>query len=422
MYKNIILSALLLSTLFSQIKNEVTINVFKENNSSLIINNSENGLYKNHFTQTNITFGHYFSKPSSKISLFLKWYIKEDQIDILKLAINYKHKNGTTKIGMFSKEKIYQSSDFTTGSMVFSENSSIVPGIGFNSEWKSIGKLIDLKGIIFQGKFPNQINSQEGPFLHYKSILLKKNFTKTKLGLQIQHAVQFGGFDENGDKIPVNPRLFFRMIAAQKGDESQPGVDRAYKIGNGVGAYIFNFEHDFTKVKFKIYHEHYFDDKSGAKMKNLSDGLYGLELNSKKGSLLYEVLDTRNQSGRTHPPGVDSYYWHSTYEFGWTNEGLSLGNSFIGPNNNRKFVQNYGLQYQYNEIKIMLRFIDSKEYLPYLNKNNNQPYEGINVLLGKNKYQLLGAEFNLKNERSMRVLLSNDRGIKNIKLSYCLTF
>ena len=89
---------------------------------------------------------------------------------------------------------------------------------------------------------------------------------------------------------------------------------------------------------------------------NFGDGLLGINVNTSKINFNFEIVDTRNQSGNQHPPGVDSYYYHGVYEFGWSNKGLTLGNSFIHPNSNRKFVYNIGLESIIDNFKLITRY------------------------------------------------------------------
>lgn len=421
MLKNFIIVITFASPILAQMESKVTANIFQKNYKSLILNSNQNGTYKDYLSQSNLTFKHIYDNQNSKFSVDIMWFFNNETIDILKFNLKFTNKFGNTNLGLFSQEKIYQSSIFSTGSMVFSEN-TFIPGIGYNTSWFNIKNLFDIKGVLFQGKFPSQTNYSEGPYLHYKSLLFKKQYNKTKLGLQIQHAVQFGGVDQNGNKIPVNPKIFLRMISAQSGDSSQPEQDQVYKIGNGLGSYIFNVKHQFYQFDLNFYFEHYFDDKSGVKMKNFGDGLFGIEIISSNFKLLLEKLDTTNQSGDTHPPGVDSYYWHGVYNFGWSNDSLSLGNTFLDPFNNRKIINNLGVEYTYKSIKVLFRGLDSKEYIPYLDKNNNKPYEDINNLIHRKKYHYIGLEVDLKNNNKVKILFSDDHSARNIKLSYSISF
>ena len=160
------------------------------------------------------------------------------------------------------------------------------------------------------------------------------------IGFAIQHAVQHGGYDQNNNKIPTSWENYINVFFARSGDESQPAQDQDYKAGNGLGAFTFILE----KNSNLFYYEHYFDDKSGVKTLNFGDGLIGINLKFSSFNLNFELVNTRNQSGNQHPPGVDSYYFHDVYLFGWSNDGLSIGNSFIHPNSNRKLLYNIGAE------------------------------------------------------------------------------
>ena len=80
------------------------------------------------------------------------------------------------------------------------------------------------------------------------------------------------------------------------------------------------------------------------------------------------------------------------------------------------------MEYIFRSIKISFRTIDSKEFIPYLDKNNNKPYVGINNLIDRKKYKYLGLEADLNNKSTIGILFSNDDNKKNIKLSYSINF
>ena len=416
MFKKITILYFFFSSTFAQINTKVELNFFNNENQSILINSQNFGLYEEYRSKSNIHLSHYLDFKNSNTSILLDWFINGQKGEILKFDITNKRKYGQYKIGMFSKNKIYESHIYSTGSMIFSNNAKIIPGVGYNTNWIDFFNYFQFKVDLFQGKFPSQMDNN-GPFLHYKSVMLKKEYDYANFGFQIQHAVQFGGDDQNGEVIPINLRTFFRMVAAQSGDDSQPGIDQDYKIGNGLGAYIFSFERKISSNEVKLYYEHFFDDKSGAKLKNFSDGLYGIEIKKNRIGLFYEKLETTNQSGNQHPPGVDSYYWHQVYQFGWTNKNLSIGNAFINPLNNRKKIQNISIEYNFDNFDIFARNIQIKEFIPYTDKNNNKPYEDNTILQNSFNFFSYGLSFMMLDDKNISIIFANEEDRSNIKLS-----
>ena len=170
-------------------------------------------------------------------------------------------------------------------------------GIAFNSKWNNFFNLFEYKGELFQGKFSKPVGYDGGPYLHYKSVLLRKKIKEMNIGFAIQHAVQHGGYDQNNNKIPTSWENYINVFFARSGDESQPAQDQDYKAGNGLGAFTFILE----KNSNLFYYEHYFDDKSGVKTLNFGDGLIGINLKFSSFNLNFELVNTRNQSGNQHP-------------------------------------------------------------------------------------------------------------------------
>ena len=117
------------SPILAQIESKVTANIFQKNYKSLILNSNQNGTYKDYLSQSNLTFKHIYDNQNSKFSVDIMWFFNNETIDILKFNLKFINKFGNTNLGLFSQEKIYQSSIFSTGSMVFSEN-TFIPGIG----------------------------------------------------------------------------------------------------------------------------------------------------------------------------------------------------------------------------------------------------------------------------------------------------
>ena len=121
----------------------------------------------------------------------------------------------------------------------------------------------------------------------------------------------------------------------------------------------------------KFYYQHFFEDTSGLRFKNRTDGLWGFEFTDLRYKIDYliEYLNTSNQD--RDPPYVnDSYYNHTEYTLGWSYRGNVIGNPFI--NNlipNPSEVVHFGIQSfkdQVIQYKLLLsRQIDTKDSLKY---------------------------------------------------------
>ena len=156
------------------------------------------------------------------------------------------------------------------------------------------------------------------------------------------------------------------------------------------------------------------------KLKNLGDGVFGLMLEKNNNYFQYEYIDTTNQSGNQHPPGVDSYYWHQTYRFGWTNKGESLGNIFISPLNNRKRIHHFSVKYHFKYFDMSIQSAKEKNYIPYNFKNNNEPIENSNSMINSNVFSgiILSKKIS-SNIISLGYYFDNkNKSISNIMVSY----
>jgi len=114
-----------------------------------------------------------------------------------------------------------------------------------------------------------------------------------------------------------------------------------------------------------LYHQTYFEDKSGLQFTNRMsqfDGLSGLSLNYKSTNLLFERLKTTFQGGNIHPPGIDSYYWNGIYRNGWQFKERIIGNIFLAPDKNRVKVIHVGISTIINENKFKFFYSDIKKY------------------------------------------------------------
>ena len=80
----------------------------------------------------------------------------------------------------------------------------------------------------------------------------------------------------------------------------------------------------------KLYYQHIFEDTSGLRFANKTDGLWGVELANyiPNNTTIVEYINTSNYN--IDPPYVfDKYYYHQTYKLGWSYKNFTLGNPFI---------------------------------------------------------------------------------------------
>jgi hypothetical protein len=109
-----------------------------------------------------------------------------------------------------------------------------------------------------------------------------------------------------------------------------PGIPA---LGNHIGSYQFEYHQELYDGSFSVYHQHLFEDGSGARFENFGDGVWGvfweLPENSAVRGLVYEFVRTTDQSGPPPPPGDDNYFNHYIYESGWTYNSRTIGVPFL---------------------------------------------------------------------------------------------
>jgi hypothetical protein len=408
-----------LSIIYPQSHNHMQINLFANSDNLHFLHKNKGGLYTSNEIKNNIAFTHLIAPENIKwINMKVLWRLDKDKIDLYEFSNVLNFEKGALKIGSFHPEVLYENNKFSSGSMVFSNNARKINGISVTSKWYNFYDFFYYKAELFHGKFPKQYGYSGGPYLHYKSVLIKKQFNESSLGFSIQHAVQYGGYNKYNEKIPSSWKNYVDVFFVSAGDASQPGIDQTYKAGNGLGSFVLFFEKENTE----IYFEHFFDDKSGVKTRNFGDGLLGMNFSSDKFNVNLELINTRKQSGNQHPPGVDSYYYHQVYEFGWSNKDMTIGNSFIYPNSNRKLVYNIALESIFRNFDVITRYAFAKVYIPYQDKNQNQPVENYTKIISTDNYILLGVNYKHKNKNITSFQFSKENDLTNFQVSYLMKF
>ncbi len=408
-----------LSIIYPQSHNHMQINLFANSDNLHFLHKNKGGLYTSNEMNNNIAFSHLIAPENSKwINMKVLWRLDKDKIDLYEFSSILNFDRAELKIGSFYPAVLYENNKFSSGSMVFSNNARKIKGVSASSKWYNFYDFFEYKAELFHGRFPKQRGYSGGPYLHYKSVLIKKQFNESSLGFSLQHAVQYGGYNQFNEKIPTSWENYIDVFFARAGDASQPDQDQVYKAGNGLGSFVLFFE----KKNTEIYFEHFFDDKSGVKTRNFGDGLLGISFSSDKFNANFELINTRKQSGNQHPPGVDSYYYNGVYEFGWSNKDMTIGNSFIYPNSNRKLVYNIALESMFKNFDIITRYAFAKVYIPYQDKNQNQPVENHREVISTDNYILLGVNYKQKNQNIISFQFSKENDLTNFQLSYLIKF
>ena len=73
-------------------------------------------------------------------------------------------------------------------------------------------------------------------------------------------------------------------------------------------------------------------------------------------------------------------------------------------------------------MHIIAQLSSSKEYVPFTDKNGNEPYENVLEVLEKYDNYLFGIKREIINDQSISLFFAKYNNSNNIKLSYHLSF
>ena len=352
-------------------------------NSQTIINLKSRNTYK--FIDYGLNFVLPFNNPRQT-------FLSEAYFTILK-------NNLFLRLGSKSIEGIDKL--LSSGSLIESANAQPIPkflfGIGDYQEIE-IGKIrFSLKGNFAHG-WLDKGQYIKAPFLHEKSLYLKKNlFDDYSISFGLVHKALWAGETIIHGKQPAGVNDFIRVIFARPGSEKSIDQEKENTLGNHLGIWDFSIEKEFNNKLIKIYLEHPFEDESSARwILNEFDGKYGIAISQKNPKLIsnfvYEYINTMDQSGKEGASdstyGWDNYYNHYIYQSGWTYKGRVIGNPLftIGSNkdrysngkyiiNNRIKAHHIGLDGLIKNINYRILYTYSENYGIYPDQNY---YESLN--------------------------------------------
>ncbi|MDQ6480142.1 capsule assembly Wzi family protein [Dyadobacter sp. LHD-138] len=253
-------------------------------------------------------------------------------------------------------------STLSSGFMVVSGNALAVPKILISTPDYLPIKILKKYLAINFGFAHGWYNSDyiKKAFIHQKYFYLRlgKPQSKFKIYTGLHHQVLWGGEAEylklrpdlakNG-KLPSSLKYFGNILLGTipKRDNNLSVFDGDYRIGDHVGSYDAAMEISSSKGLFLLYHQHIFDDVSGAVLKNFPDGLSGFSWHKKVEKdannrfhvqrVVMEFISTLSQSGRSFVQlnsgfqGNDNYFNHAQYNEGWSYFGKTIGTPFIIP-------------------------------------------------------------------------------------------
>ncbi|MCE6992419.1 capsule assembly Wzi family protein [Dyadobacter sp. CY323] len=281
----------------------------------------------------------------------------------------------------------------------------------------------------------------DGVRLHQKFLYFRlgKPKSASKFYLGLNHNVLWAGHSEAlkahpelavDGKLPSSWKFYPNVVLAYTSnnwfEKNGYGSFDSYRLGNHLGSYDVGFETNIHGKKLFIYHQHPFEDVSSMLLKNVPDGLYGVNLKfGKPGGLsgfflthlTFEYLTTKDQSGSTFfipgskYQGADNYFNHTQYQEGWSYEGRTVGTPFIIPSKdmghsraNDRFFPNNRLNMWYLGAQAQVRKSLALSLRTSYSRNFGTPGADFNPVRGQFS-SLLAAQYQLPRLKSTAVIV-----------------
>ena len=337
-----------------------------------------------------IYFNYETSYKHKKLNLNLKFFASKDKIYISESFVQSKLLNNTyLKAGRYYRDfSSYLNEHLSSGSLLVSNNAEPIPKIGILSSYKfKQSKDFDFNFGISHGLLEKSLIYKIAPMLHEKFIYLNYFKDQNQFSIGFVHEAIWGGSTEEYGEFPHSFKDFLKVFISADGPLLD-GEPHANALGNHLGIWDFYYKRIINDKELKLYYQHFFEDTSGLRFANKSDGLWGIELSNflKKTDILFEYLNTMNQD--SNPPYVnENYYNHYQYKEGWSYKGYGVGNPFINYlDNNPSKVFHVGISTnelnQYSYKLLLSRKINTSDYIKYqisLNKMINDFIVGITI-------------------------------------------
>ena len=264
------------------------------------------------------------------------------------------------KAGAMAEPVLYNELSSTNGNMYNSGNARPIPGLTLSSNeyipFFIAKKWLSVRFLYNEG-FLNDSRVVTHTHLHHKNLYLKSAVSSSvNITIGLEHYVFWGGNSPTYGKLP-GEKDYFRYILGLAGGNDSDVKDQVNAAGNQLGSYNLQIQKDWKNISASFYWNHPFEDRSGMELANLPDGLWGMHVASKKRNalvtdILYEYMNTRNQSGSFHlmpaptpenpdrlsGRGRDNYFNHWAYRSGFTHFQRMIGTPLFVPEINAEGI------------------------------------------------------------------------------------
>lgn len=242
----------------------------------------------------------------------------------------------------------------TSGDLRFGRASVPMPMVRLHTpDWVEIIPFFptfQVKGMMLHGWLEDNRAVQDA-FVHTKSAQLSLDLDGFRPRCGMTHMVQWGGNSRTGGELPSGFSDFVDVFFGRSGNENAPLSEQINVLGNHLGTWDMGFDWQSEEFEASFIWHHLFDDGSGQRMRNGSDGMLRTVLKRRDtGSqerhfveeFVFEHINTTNSSGwggSDSPDGSslfdefgfrlggrETYYTNGIYANGWTYLGQPMHN------------------------------------------------------------------------------------------------
>jgi hypothetical protein len=328
---------------------------------------------KNGLSYKNSSISLFYTKKFTKYDFTFSSYFSDDNLIIGESFIKFDLPfNSNIKLGKYYRDfSHYLNDSLSSGSMLISKNAMPLKKIGFLGEYSlKNNRVFKLSYGLSHSILGTNMFYSKSPNIHEKFLYLHKTDNKYEYGIGFVHEAMWGGSSNVKGVFPSSFNDFLKVFVSADGP-LEDGQAHANALGNHLGIWDFYLIKNKKNGYLKFYYQHLFEDTSGLRFDNKSDGLWGFEYSNDSSNinLVIEYLNTSNQD--SDPPYVDeSYYNHFEYILGWSYKGYVLGNPFINNlNPNPLELIHFGLSSansnKFNTKFLLSRRIDISENVKY---------------------------------------------------------
>lgn len=251
------------------------------------------------------------------------------------------------KLGAFPEEEVYAGLSTTNGNLAASRNARPHPRvrIGFNRFVPLFVDWFSINGFYEEGML-NDERYVKDTHLHRKALYLRFGKPETvQVTGGLEHFVMWGGTHPTYGELQ-GWDSYLDYVTGSAGDENALMTDQLNVVGNGYGVYQLQISKAWEKLHTTLYVSHPYDDRSGLRLTNHLDNLWGLHLAFQKEksliqNMVVEFFNTKNQSGQIHlvkgedgvmhGRGMDDYYNHGVYRSGATDRQMAMVSPLFAP-------------------------------------------------------------------------------------------